>query len=160
MRRRRKKREEAKATLEMTPMIDVVFNLLIFFLCSPFKIPEGQLDAFLPKGVQSPTPPAPIEKVLIGLRGGAGGTIPRLVIGRNKFVDANGQPDFDDLAMELVERREKAREIDPDTPLPVEIDSDDGVRYRYVVGDLNACTKARIEDIRFTLHIGKSSNPP
>lgn len=160
MRRKKRKSSEARATLEMTPMIDVVFNLLIFFLCSPFKIPEGQLDAFLPKGVPTNQPPAPIEKVLIGLRGGAGGTIPKLVIGRNKFVDENGQPAFDELAQELVERRENAWEIDPDTPLPVEIDSDEGVRYRYVVGVLNACTKARIEDIRFTLPIGKSSNPP
>ena len=34
----------------MTPMIDVVFLLLIFFMCaSKFRIPEGALRAYLPK---------------------------------------------------------------------------------------------------------------
>ena len=37
--------QENKMDLEMTPMIDVVFNLLIFFLCMPFRVPEGELDA-------------------------------------------------------------------------------------------------------------------
>ena len=42
-------REESK--LEMTPMIDVTFLLLIFFMCTiKFKTLEGKLDAFLPKG--------------------------------------------------------------------------------------------------------------
>ena len=39
-----------KTELQMTPMIDVVFLLLIFFMCATkFKIPEASLDAFLPR---------------------------------------------------------------------------------------------------------------
>lgn len=42
--------EETK--MELTPMIDVTFLLLIFFLCSiKFKILEGKLQTFLPKDV-------------------------------------------------------------------------------------------------------------
>ena len=38
--------------LQMTPMIDVVFLLLIFFLCTiKFKTLEGKLAAYLPKDV-------------------------------------------------------------------------------------------------------------
>ncbi|MEZ6017954.1 MAG: biopolymer transporter ExbD [Planctomycetota bacterium] len=38
--------------LEMTPMIDVTFLLLIFFMCTlKFKTLEGKLSAFLPKDV-------------------------------------------------------------------------------------------------------------
>jgi len=41
-------REEPRA--DMTPMIDVVFQLLIFFLCTlHFRQLEGKLDAFLPR---------------------------------------------------------------------------------------------------------------
>ena len=56
-------REESK--LEMTPMIDVTFLLLIFFMCTiKFKTLEGKLDAFLPKqeGV-NPTDTPAIEAI-------------------------------------------------------------------------------------------------
>ena len=45
--------EEAKA--DMTPMIDVVFLMIIFFICIEFKVLESKLNAFLPtdKGSQS-----------------------------------------------------------------------------------------------------------
>jgi len=34
---------------DMTPMIDVVFLMIIFFLCIEFKVLEAKLSAFLPK---------------------------------------------------------------------------------------------------------------
>ncbi len=43
--------EEAK--MDMTPMIDVVFLLIIFFLCIDFKILEAKLPAYLPKDIGS-----------------------------------------------------------------------------------------------------------
>lgn len=49
--------------MEMTPMIDVTFLLLIFFLCSiKFKILEGKLQTYLPKDVGVNT--TPIDKML------------------------------------------------------------------------------------------------
>jgi biopolymer transport protein ExbD len=158
MRRKKPKNVETPLKLEMTAMIDIVFNLLIFFLCSPFKIPEGQLDAFLPRGT-GPPKQSTVEKVIVVLRD-TGGDIPFVFVGRNRLrSDANAEPVFDDLALALIERKEKAAEMS-DEKLPVEIDSDMGVKYRYVVGVLNACTKARIEDIRFTLPIGEPAKPP
>ncbi|MCA8981052.1 MAG: biopolymer transporter ExbD [Planctomycetes bacterium] len=51
--------EDAK--LEMTPMIDVTFLLLIFFLATlRFKTLEGKLDAYLPNDV-GPNPSELIE---------------------------------------------------------------------------------------------------
>jgi biopolymer transport protein ExbD len=53
-------------TGDMTPMLDVVFQLMIFFMCTiKFKTLEGKLTAYLPKDVGvNPTPPtAPLEKV-------------------------------------------------------------------------------------------------
>ena len=54
-----------KCELEMTPMIDVTFLLLIFFMCTlKFKVLEGKLGAYLPKdvGISGPVVP-PLEKV-------------------------------------------------------------------------------------------------
>ena len=53
--------------LEMTPMIDVTFLLLIFFMCTiKFKTLEGKLAAYLPKDVGVNSSDAePIEKVEI-----------------------------------------------------------------------------------------------
>jgi biopolymer transport protein ExbD len=61
-------KEEAK--MDMTPMIDVVFQLLIFFMCNiKYKTLEGRLDAYLPKDVGVNTSPAEdIEKVEIIIR--------------------------------------------------------------------------------------------
>jgi biopolymer transport protein ExbD len=56
--------EEAK--MDMTPMIDVVFLLIIFFLCIDFKILEAKLPAYLPKDVGSHTEEVePQEKLRI-----------------------------------------------------------------------------------------------
>ena len=51
--------------LQMAPMIDVTFQLLIFFLCTlKFRTLEGKLGAYLPKDVGVNTSPAePLEKV-------------------------------------------------------------------------------------------------
>lgn len=42
---------EEEMDMDMTPMIDVVFLLIIFFLCIDFKILEAKLPAYLPKDV-------------------------------------------------------------------------------------------------------------
>jgi len=54
---------------DMTPMIDVVFQLLIFFLCNlQYRTLEGRLDAFLPKdrgaGREEVTLVTPVEITL------------------------------------------------------------------------------------------------
>ncbi|MFT5731702.1 MAG: biopolymer transport protein ExbD [Paracoccaceae bacterium] len=60
---------EEKCELQMTPMIDVTFLLLIFFMCTlKFKVLEGKLGAYLPKDVGVNTSEAePKEKVDIRL---------------------------------------------------------------------------------------------
>ncbi len=67
MRRKKKKFEEIKP--DMTPMIDVTFLLLIFFIVTlKFKVLEGRLDAALPKDRGTSTSQAEeIEKIDIQL---------------------------------------------------------------------------------------------
>jgi biopolymer transport protein ExbD len=70
--------EEAK--MDMTPMIDVVFLMIIFFICIEFKVLESKLDAFLPtdKGSQN-TVVEPEEQLAIKIH-----------------VEAKGTPDYSD----------------------------------------------------------------
>ena len=52
-----------KVKMDMTPMIDVVFLLIIFFMCTiKFKILEGKIPAYLPKDVGVNT--SPIDELL------------------------------------------------------------------------------------------------
>jgi hypothetical protein len=59
---------EAKASLELTPMIDMSFLILIFFMCLPFKTLEGKLLAFLPtdKGI-NPVPQEPPNEIMVSV---------------------------------------------------------------------------------------------
>lgn len=56
--------EEVKS--DMTPMIDVVFLMIIFFICIDFKVLESKLAAYLPKdkGSQS-TVVEPMEQLAV-----------------------------------------------------------------------------------------------
>lgn len=58
---------EEEFTMEMTPMIDVTFLLLIFFILTlKFKTLEGKLQAYLPKDVGvNQSDAEPLEKVEI-----------------------------------------------------------------------------------------------
>lgn len=47
-----KEEAQAETKMDMTPMIDVTFQLIIFFMCNiKFKMLEGKLQTYLPKDV-------------------------------------------------------------------------------------------------------------
>ncbi|MSR45928.1 MAG: biopolymer transporter ExbD [Planctomycetes bacterium] len=96
-----KNRELAESTfaLDMTPMIDCVFNLLIFFLCHiNFKLLEGKIPAYLPKDVGANASPIDrlLEKVLIRVTRSA----------PPKLKDSNWTWHEDQIAIELQGRRQ------------------------------------------------------
>ena len=48
--------------MQMTPMIDVTFLLLIFFLCSiKFKLLDGKMQTYLPRDLGVNTTPIDVE---------------------------------------------------------------------------------------------------
>lgn len=59
---------EEKAELQLTPMIDISFLIIIFFMCLPFKTLEGKLQAFLPtdKGI-NPIPQDPLNEIKVSV---------------------------------------------------------------------------------------------
>ncbi|MCB9908661.1 MAG: biopolymer transporter ExbD [Planctomycetes bacterium] len=78
--------------MEMTPMIDVTFLLLIFFMCTlKFRVLEGKLTAFLPKdqGVLHMAS-IPLEKVQVDIHVVDPGQA-RNAQGTGPYVDPSGQ---------------------------------------------------------------------
>ena len=68
-RRRQETAEAEDDKMEMTPMIDVTFLLLIFFLCTiNFKILEGKVPSYLPKNVGMSRDPIEDELESIRIR--------------------------------------------------------------------------------------------
>lgn len=81
------------AEQDMTPMIDVVFLLIIFFLCIEFKTLEAKLPAYLPKDRGSqPTPEEPVEQLSIKIVNETWGReIVRKQEHRGDPIDKNGR---------------------------------------------------------------------
>src|SRR5688500_14268379 len=66
--RKRVKIEMDEAKIDFTPIIDIVFNLLIFFMCATkIRATEGAIQCFLPKnrGQGSGTPTIDLNEVRI-----------------------------------------------------------------------------------------------
>ncbi len=131
-------------TLNLTPMIDMVFLLLLFFLTvSRFGGDEGMLPAHLPA------------------RTGAVSTeIPRTPI-RVRFVTAATSPDecsvtierFSESPMPMSELANALERIQQqpgfDANTPVHLMAGDNVRWDHVVNAYNAALAARYEKVYF-----------
>ncbi len=120
----------------MTPMIDVVFLLLVFFLCtSSFEEPEQNLAASLVVAQQTPgagaamTPPPELEDVKIVGE----------MRGDSTLWTVNGGRQTTDLA-ELTTLLKQLAAID--RALPVTIDAGAAVPMRDVVGAYDAARAA------------------
>ena len=155
--------------MEMTPMIDVTFLLLIFFILTlKFKILEGKLAAYLPKdvGVNSSDaePKEKIEiviKVVPGKEGkkvyatGADAGQPwqgendrrfTLVEGSRQVQFAIGARKYDNVEDVRARLRELHR-LDPERPST--IDARTGTLYADVVPVLDAAIEAGYTDLTF-----------
>ncbi|MFH0888494.1 MAG: biopolymer transporter ExbD [Planctomycetota bacterium] len=139
------KYEEASMDLQMAPMIDVVFQLIIFFMCSiHFKSLEGKLLAQLPldKGMG--------EKIV---------TSPILTDVRIKLIYSENEPlltkvkigstDFSDMnSLYKHLRNMEFITLDGDV-IPVKIDADGKVPAQSVVSVLDICKRAGVPKTEF-----------
>ncbi len=147
--------------MEMTPMIDVTFLLLIFFLLTlKFKTLEGKLSAYLPKdvGVNS-SDSEPIEKVEIMVQVVQEGTrrdpnnlaAPWGGEGRFEYVGrklqyAVGPQKTGDLD-ELKDRLDRLFKADDERPAT--IDARKGTVYGDIVPVLDVAVEVGFTDITF-----------
>jgi biopolymer transport protein ExbD len=124
-----------KVEMQMTPMIDVVFQLLTFFLFS-FKIAtvEGDFNIKMPLAAaqQSSTPPATVPPIQVRLTAGPDGELTGIRMGQQQL------PSFEALHTQI-------RALLPPSPVPgasdgaeVELDCDYNLKYENVIQAITA----------------------
>ncbi|MCA8924109.1 MAG: biopolymer transporter ExbD, partial [Planctomycetes bacterium] len=167
MARARRKMEMDEVELELTPMIDVVFNLLIFFMLQKFQTTEGIIQAYLPKnrGMGSGTPSLDLNEVRIKclyrdksnrkVNADEGGFVV-IKVGDDQFNKPGELEIPNPEAHPIWERLQKKLQDFKGTykgknenGLPVIIDSRKQVPTMYVVFVLNEVVRAGIKDVTF-----------
>jgi biopolymer transport protein ExbD len=123
-----------KVELQMTPMIDVVFQLLIFFLLT-FKIvpQEGDFNVKMPLGASQGVAETPLETIVVRLTAAPDGKLAGIQMGQRAI------PSFDALhneIMALVGTDTGPSSVAESTE--VELDCDYNLDYRYVIGAITA----------------------
>lgn len=130
-----------KPEMNMTPMIDVVFQLLTFFMFTLKPIiHEGQFAVNMSTGGTAvPTDEMVIPPLAVYLRATADGSLANISLG-----DASMGLSFDRLTIQV-----QGIATGMFGEVEAEIHADDALRYEYLVSAINALTKANITKINF-----------
>ena len=175
--RRQKQRDEVskEAEMDMTPMIDVVFLLIIFFLCIDFRVLEAKLPAYLPKdkGSQA-TEVEPQEQLRIKIKVVSRGTEELRPNGTSyRLVDHKvsysvGPKKVETLTelkeeLETIEKDENRKVPDLKNPgqtklIGVVIEPDTGVVYGDVAPCVDAISSVGFKDINFGGGLGSETS--
>jgi biopolymer transport protein ExbD len=147
-----KEQAESSFQLDMTPMIDCTFNLLIFFLCNiNFRLLEGKIPTFLPKdiGVNSSRAELPLEKLAIDLRRLAAPNVadPSWVWHEDQ-IDLRVQGRKQAGLGEFFRTLKGVREAFPDARATLHPGR--GTLYVDCVKVINECLRANLVDVTFT----------
>jgi biopolymer transport protein ExbD len=139
--------EQEEVKLSITPMIDVTFLLLIFFMCAmKFKTLERKVAAFLPtdRGPAKTVQLFPPEtKITVKLRWDEGTRATRV-----KLLDS--EIGMDDPAFVVLDQRLAAIRGNPDNvEMPGELDAGAEVPHADVVRCVDSFMKAGITNLRF-----------
>jgi biopolymer transport protein ExbD len=123
----------------MTPMIDVVFQLLIFFLCTAsFQLTEQALPTTLPPaGAAAYTPPPEVQElelIRIGLS----------QRGRELAIDMNGNP-----CRDVADLHDRLKTLLALANLPAVLDVGPEVELGHVVTVYDMCLVVGLKDIHF-----------
>lgn len=141
-------RGESKVALEMTPMIDVVFQLLIFFMFS-FKIVavEGEFAVNMPRAQGSAATPSdpsdvlPEVKVQLVPKEGSG------ELGGIVVNDENSVASIPELARLFAALTDNDRAVAEETELKIVAPS--SLHYEYVMAVINEAAGVNIQKVKF-----------
>ena len=141
---RLKHKDNVKAEVDMTPMIDCVFLLLVFFMVSTtFHKQEADISFSLPgTAAQSDAVEIPDEQIIQITENGN-------VFLNDLEYDAPTDPDMPELVKTLILFRQTAEANH--VPAMITIAPEDDVKQQRVVDVLNACTAAKIANVTFAV---------
>ena len=139
-----KHKDEIKAAVDMTPMIDCVFLLLVFFMVSTtFNKQEADISFALPgTAAQSDAVEIPDEQIIQITEAGN-------VFLNDLEYDKPTDPDMPELVKTLTLFRQTAEANQ--VPAMITIAPEDNVKQQRVVDVLNACTAAKIANVTFAV---------
>ena len=139
-----KRNDDFKAEVDMTPMIDCVFLLLVFFMVSTtFNKQEADISFALPgTAAQAEAVDIPDEQII------------QITAAGNVFLndleyDAPANADMPELVKTLILFRQTAEANK--VPAMITIAPEDTVKQQRVVDVLNACTAAKIANVTFAV---------
>ena len=136
---------------DMTPMIDIVFQLLIFFMLTMhFQEVEGKMLSRLPKHGPGPGTAPPREEIRFTVRAD------RLYVEKHEIGElastektpARGTSNKAVYAAAAGKARGLVELLGPDRASVI-LDADGGTAYEHVIGIIDACKAERIHDIEF-----------
>ena len=140
--------------LQMAPMIDVVFQLLIFFFVgAKFRVPEGELAAYLPPegpAVKLIKPPPDADEIRVTLRvtpesASNPKVAPKVTFERVMTGEITSET-MKSLAVKLKTLGQDARMGDK---VPVVIEAEPSVAYQWVIMALDICREAKFAKVNF-----------
>ncbi len=150
MARKRKKLDLEEPPFTMTPMIDCIFLLLIFFILLPPKQIEGRLNSHLPRDkgqMQQPKELKQYDKIKIYLHKiPVSNPDPRKIPPVSVKVNQTVLGRFEELP-EALSRISAGME--DSNNVPVEIHGKQDVPFLYIIKTLNACKIARMTKVEF-----------
>ena len=141
--------EGEKVVLQMTSMIDVVFQLLIFFMLT-FKVltPESQFSIEIPTKAGRPVDDmVMIPDLRVTLAADDKGEWTAAQIGVRPFG-----PNVLELAYEIADATGGGK-------MPVEIAADPKIKYQFVMQLINACAGLNVTNIKFAPPRAAPSGP-
>src|SRR5262245_34870145 len=134
--------------LNVVPLIDVIFCLLLFFMCSfHFKQLEGKMEAWLPQDKGENKKPAPTTTL---------GEI-RIVLEfdkvRNQVVRRFGRTEYadDNELAELMKRQYDQHKANGDGDVPVIIQPDGAVPWDAVIRVMDLAKQKELQKMEFSL---------
>jgi biopolymer transport protein ExbD len=144
--------ERNEPKLDMTPMIDIIFQLIIFFMCSiKFKALEGKLSSYLPKegyfNWPPPPPPPNMDEIRIKLVYDDSMDMNTKILVKPYGADAVRITGWKALSTDIGARYTALRAQKLEWPFI--IDPESKIPMQAVVSALDACRSAGIEDVRF-----------
>jgi len=139
-----RRQADPKAEVAMTPLIDCVFLLLVFFMVSTtFNKSEADISFSLPgTAAQSEAVEMPDEQIIQITEGGN-------VFLNDLEYDAAGDSEMPELVKTLVLFRQTAEANH--VPAMITIAPEDAVTQQRVVDVLNACTAAKVGNVTFAV---------
>ena len=159
------RKEEQEFELPVS-MNDVVFLLLIFFMCSmKFRTVEKKLDAELPKDEgQNPIPTKVEQPTEIRVQINWANSAGQVIHSPNRAFPRDWPGVVLDLSLanphielkvnrlrvkDLHELTQTLADLNARNPMPVVLDARAAVPFRWVIGALDACARAKVENVKF-----------